>query len=386
MRVSEIPALRDYWYPVAYSLDVTDTPSQVRLFGKGVVVWRDGDGAVRAALDYCPHRGARLSQGWMHDGCLTCPYHGWEYGPDGRCTRIPQTPSQTAMSPKAKLATYQAGERYGLIWIAVSDAPREGIPDLAELEDPSFTLIHELMETWAVCAPRTIDNALDVSHLSFVHRNTVGDSSQPEMGDYQVERDGRRIRFSISYTAKVTEQMKRNTGLTVDTTTRTTHAELVQPLVFRGVLEYENGLRHVLYKTATPIDDDHTLFCQFIARNDAPDDDKRQLMTAIDRTIQSEDRALLEGLPSDFPVEITTEVHTKADRMTLEYRKVLAELADECGTFRPDSTWDPLAVGQPSALDGAQRLSEPSTANRSISVSSASSSAGAVSASTVSSS
>ncbi|MAT06928.1 MAG: hypothetical protein CL424_17995 [Acidimicrobiaceae bacterium] len=343
MRVSEIPALRDYWYPVAYSQDVTDKPTQVRLFDQGVVIWRDGDGVIRAALDYCPHRGARLSQGWMHDGCVVCPYHGWEYGSDGRCVRIPQLPNQSAMPPKAKLATYRTEDRYGLIWVTLSDAPREDIPLLSELEDPDYTLIHELMETWSVCAMRTVDNALDVSHLSFVHRNSVGDASRPEMSEYQVERDGNRISFSISYTAQVTEEMKRNTGLTVDTTTRTTHAELVQPLVFRGVLEYENGLKHVLYKTATPIDDDHTLFCQFIARNDAPDEDKQQLMTSIDRTIQNEDRTLLEGLPADFPVEITTEVHTKADRMTLEYRKVIAELAREGGSFRPDSTWDPLA-------------------------------------------
>lgn len=342
MRVSEIPALREYWYPVAYSRDVIETPISARLFGEGVAVWRDGGGEVRAALDYCPHRGARLSQGWMTDGCITCPYHGWQFGDDGVCVRIPQTPNQTALPPKAKLATLQAAERYDLVWVTLADTPRDDIPVLGELQDPQFTLVHELMETWNVCAPRCMDNALDVSHLSFVHRNTVGDASQPEMSEYTVVRDGSRISFSISYTAQVTEAMRQNTGLTVDTTTRTTHAELVQPLVFRGVLEYENGLKHVLYKTATPIDDEHTLFCQFIARNDAPDDEKQQLMISIDRAVQAEDKALLEGLPSDFPVEITTEVHTKADRMTLEFRKVLAELAAENGDNRPDSTWDPL--------------------------------------------
>jgi len=340
--VSEIPALREYWYPVAYAHDLSDKPLRATLFGEGIVVWRGTGATVAAALDYCPHRGARLSQGWMEGSCLTCPYHGWEFGDDGRCARIPQTPGTSAMPPKARLSTLRVAERYGLIWVTVADEPRADIPVLPELEDPSFTLVHELMETWNVCAPRCMDNALDVSHLSFVHRNTVGDASRPEMSEYQVERDGLRISFSISYTAQVTEEMKRNTGLTVDTTTRTTHAELVQPLVFRGVLEYENGLRHVLYKTAAPIDDDHTLFCQFIARNDAPDDDKQRLMASIDQAVQAEDRALLEGLPADFPIEITTEVHTKVDRMTLEYRKVLAELAAEAGPLRSDSTWDPL--------------------------------------------
>jgi len=344
MLISEIPALREYWYPVAYSADVSDEPIGARLFGEDFVVWRDSpDGYVHAAVDYCPHRGARLSQGSIENGCVVCPYHGWQFDGSGACVRIPQNAEGSAIPPRAKLGTIHADDRYGLVWVCVAETPRESIPDLPELNDPSFTLIHELMEEWDATAIRCVDNALDVSHLSFVHASSVGDPSRPQMSEFQVERDGGRIRFSISYTAKVTEQMKRNTGLTVDSTTRTTHAELVQPLIFRGVLEYENGLRHVLYKTSAPIDDHRTLFCQFIARNDDPDEDKQAGIVAIDRTIQSEDRALLERITSEFPSEITTEVHTKSDRMTVEYRKLIAELAAEAGPLRPDSTWDPLA-------------------------------------------
>ncbi|MFM7535527.1 MAG: Rieske 2Fe-2S domain-containing protein [Acidimicrobiales bacterium] len=350
MLVSEIPALREYWYPVAYGHDLAAGPRRAQLFGEGIVLWRNAAGLVRASVDACPHRGARLSQGWRAGTCMVCPYHGWQFdGDDGSCVRIPQNPAGSAVPRRARLAMVHADERYGLVWLCVAERPREAIPTLPELEDPSFTLVHELMEEWSVCAPRCVDNALDVSHLSFVHRNTVGNSARPEMSDYTVERDGLRVRFSISYEAQVTEEMKRNTGLTVDVTTRTTHAELVQPLVFRGVLEYENGLRHVLYKTAAPLDDHRTLFCQFIARNDHPDEDRQRLMAEIDRRIQAEDRALLEGLTSEFPVEVGTEVHTKADRMTLEYRRVLASLAAEAGPLRPDATWDPFARRNPFA-------------------------------------
>ena len=322
MLISEIPALREYWYPVAYATEVADEPISRMLFGQHVVVWRDSTDGVRAAVDYCPHRGARLSQGTVEGDCLVCPYHGWRFASDGACVRIPQNPEGSAIPSRARLGSVHAAERYELVWVCVAETPRESIPDLAELDDPSFTLVHELMEEWDVTAVRCVDNALDVSHLSFVHGTSIGDPSRPEMSDFDIERDGGRIRFTISYTAKVTEEMKRNTGLTVDSTTRTTHAELVQPLVFRGVLEYENGLQHVLYKTAAPIDDHRTLFCQFIARNDDPDEAKQAGIIEVDRVIQSEDRALLEGITSEFPVEITTEVHTKTDRMTVEYRAV----------------------------------------------------------------
>lgn len=348
MLVSEVPALREYWYPVAYTTEVTAAPRPCQLFGERFVVWRRSDGGVAAAVDACPHRGAQLSKGWLEDGCLVCPYHGWRFDDAGACVAIPQTGPDVPVPGRARLVTVHAEERYELVWVCVAETPRAPIPDLPELDDPSYTLVHELMEVWPVCAPRVMDNALDVSHLSFVHRNTVGDASQPRMRDMTVERDGLRLSFSMTYTAKVTGQMVASADggagpSGAATTSRTTHGELVQPLVFRGVLVYETGLRHVLYKTAAPIDDGRTLFCQFIARNDDPDEERQRTIAELDRAVQAEDIALMDGLPADFPVEVTTEVHSKADRMTLEYRRVLAELAAEAGPLRPDATWDPLA-------------------------------------------
>ena len=47
------------------------------------------DGEVRAFRDLCVHQGTALSLGWVEDGCLVCPYHGWTYDTDGQCGRIP---------------------------------------------------------------------------------------------------------------------------------------------------------------------------------------------------------------------------------------------------------------------------------------------------------
>ncbi len=62
-------------------------------------------------------------------------------------------------------------------------------------------------------------------------------------------------------------------------------------------------------------------------------------ITRVDRIVQSEGRALLEGVNPNFPIEVTTELHTKADRMTLEHRPVLAELASETAQVPPDAAW-----------------------------------------------
>jgi len=211
--------------------------------------------------------------------------------------------------------------------VCVGAAPTE-IPLHSECEHDDYVVIHELMEEWHASAPRIIDNGLDVSHVAFVHRNSVGTDSAPRMADVDVERVGISIRFSATYTTRVNEQQRANTGIEAAFTTRSTHGELVQPFVFRGVLEYhETGLRHVLFKTATPVDDDRTLFCQFVARNDNPDAERIEGIVALDRIVQAEDKRLLEAIAADFPLDVHSELHTRADRMTLEYRRVLAELA-----------------------------------------------------------
>jgi phenylpropionate dioxygenase-like ring-hydroxylating dioxygenase large terminal subunit len=315
MLVSQIAALRGYWYPVAYDHEIGESPFQARLFGLPYVVWRPGPGGgLKAAYDECPHRGGRLSQGWVDGDMLVCPYHGWRFDGTGRCALIPALDPRTPIAPRARLTAVTAAARYGLVWLLVGEE-REGIPVLEEL-DGGYTLIHELKETWSASAPRMIDNALDVSHVSFVHRGTVGDPENPRLSDFDVERDGDRIRFKVVYTSKVRGAQVGNVGME-GVVTRSTEAELIQPFVFKGILGYENGLRHVLYKTCTPVDDETTLFFQFIGRNDSPPEEKWPDIISVDRAVQAEDRRILEAIDADFPL----------DRMTVEYRRILAGLA-----------------------------------------------------------
>jgi nitrite reductase/ring-hydroxylating ferredoxin subunit len=92
------------------------------LSGKPVVVWRGQDGAVRAWADRCPHRGMRLSFGFVRENTLTCIYHGWSFGVtddsggDGRCIAIPAHPGMTP-PVKASVASLPVTEALGMIWV-----------------------------------------------------------------------------------------------------------------------------------------------------------------------------------------------------------------------------------------------------------------------------
>lgn len=55
----------------------------VSVLGRPILICRDKDGALRAFINACKHRGAQLAQG---EGCtraLSCPFHGWTYSLNG---------------------------------------------------------------------------------------------------------------------------------------------------------------------------------------------------------------------------------------------------------------------------------------------------------------
>lgn len=92
--------------------------------GGRLALWRSASGALSAVDDRCPHRGMRLSHGFVRGEALSCIYHGWSYGQDGRCRRIPAHPGLEP--PEAvRVATHQVAEQGGVIWIAEAgaDAP-----------------------------------------------------------------------------------------------------------------------------------------------------------------------------------------------------------------------------------------------------------------------
>ena len=101
-------ALCHFWHPVARSEEVTDKPIKVKLLDQPLVLWRS-NGRVAAFYDLCVHRGTPLSLGWLDNGELVCAYHGWRYGADGSCTRIPSLPADRAIPAQSARQFVQSG-------------------------------------------------------------------------------------------------------------------------------------------------------------------------------------------------------------------------------------------------------------------------------------
>jgi nitrite reductase/ring-hydroxylating ferredoxin subunit len=120
----------DCWYPVALSNDLeAGLSAGTRLFDREMCIWRDSDGGVHAWEDRCPHRGMRLSFGFVRGDRIACLYHGWQYDTHGECRFIPSHP-ELDVPRNIRVATFPCVERLGMVWV-YSGLAIERPPELA---------------------------------------------------------------------------------------------------------------------------------------------------------------------------------------------------------------------------------------------------------------
>ena len=66
------------WYPVALSNGIEPGRSAgTRLFDQELCIWRDTEGTAHAWEDRCPHRGMRLSFGFVRGDRIACLSLSW---------------------------------------------------------------------------------------------------------------------------------------------------------------------------------------------------------------------------------------------------------------------------------------------------------------------
>src|SRR6266702_4360040 len=122
--------LRRYWYPVAFSHELTEeTPTHfVRLLGEDLVLFRDKSGRVGLIGDHCAHRGASLMYGRVEERGISCAYHGWLYDTAGNCLECPAEPAGSMFHLTVKHRAYPVQKFIGLIWAYLGPQPAPLIP------------------------------------------------------------------------------------------------------------------------------------------------------------------------------------------------------------------------------------------------------------------
>ncbi len=248
--------IRNQWYVVLESKEVGKQPVGVTRLGEKLVFWRDGEGKVRAAADRCPHRGIRLSTGVIHEDHLQCPFHGFEYDSSGKCVKIPAN-GQNGVIPNAmRLNTYPTFEKHGLIWIWWGDSKNEdtSTPQFFENLDDSYYYA-SAYDPWDAHYSRVIENQLDVVHLPFIHRNTIGRGNRTVVDGPVVEWKDERMIYTYVFNRLENGKPPRKPSELSPKPAGSQHLEFIFPNLWQNYISEKVSILAAF----VPVDDDHTL-------------------------------------------------------------------------------------------------------------------------------
>jgi vanillate O-demethylase monooxygenase subunit len=300
------------------------------LLGDAWVMHRSG-GDVVAFVDRCPHRHCPLSLGRCVDGVLQCAYHGWRFDRSGFCLEIPALGGAAKLPPAARLTPPAAvAETHGIVFIA----PEEPIAPLAsirEADDGSFMEGRLPTLRARASAGLLADNFLDVAHFPFVHAGTFGADEASEVPPFRVDRDGWTFTASYEHRFAHREDPGVAAGQRPLVQTRRLTYRLVAPFHLTLRIDFvDSGGTNVIGFFIQPETEESCRLFTTLWRDDLDGDDER-MGEAVDfeLAVLREDLYVQEAYRDlVLPLEPRAEVHTRADRSTLELRRVLADLVD----------------------------------------------------------
>ncbi len=324
------------WYVAAMGDQVSaEKPLGVRMLGVDFVLFRNSAGKVICMAGVCCHRGAALGDGKINNGCVACPYHGWEYDESGRCVKVPAFTDPTRTPKRARLDTYPVVEKYGWVWAFLGDleeAERPPIPDL-------FPEYHD-QENWRIVSygleadvnwVRMEENSLDTVHTSFVHRRFGGDVD-PESANMPIERTEWGARVAREKNAPKASQKTAEMAQLLGGDRKRTKVNLEFSLIglcHRINPTFRPGMSQIQFTARTPIDAYRTRVFGWQARNYMlePEHDAGRI-EGIEEALREDLRVVTKVQPPLTPKRLPDEFLTGADGMEGAFRALVKACAE----------------------------------------------------------
>ncbi|GHA90192.1 (2Fe-2S) ferredoxin [Streptomyces tendae] len=245
----------------------------VQIGRENVIVTRTRSGDLRAFLNICRHRGARLclEESGEVRRTLQCPYHAWTYDLDGRLVAAPNLTKMTDVDRSAYgLVEVALREWLGYAWVCLADEPpsfEETVHGAAveRLGDPAAIerygtqrlalgrrVSYDVRANWKLI----VENFMECYHCATIH---------PELTDVLPEfAEGYAAQYYVGHGAEFGSGVK---GFTVDGSEgfdrlpevsqdqdRRYYAVTVRPTVFVNLVP-----DHVILHRMFPLAEDRTL-------------------------------------------------------------------------------------------------------------------------------
>lgn len=170
------------WYVACSADEIDEKPLGRTICNQAIVFYRAHEGKVAAVEDFCPHRGAPLSLGYVCEGKLVCGYHGLEMGCDGKTIAMPGQ----RVGGFPAIRSFPVEERYGFVWVWPGEKDKADpalIPHMEWHDNPEWAYGGGLYHVKADYR-LMIDNLMDLTHETYVHATSIG---QPEIDETPCE-------------------------------------------------------------------------------------------------------------------------------------------------------------------------------------------------------
>jgi phenylpropionate dioxygenase-like ring-hydroxylating dioxygenase large terminal subunit len=321
-----------FWHPVCTLGELAAAaprPLAVSLLGRRLAIADVGAvGAPQpiALVDRCAHRSTRLSVGWVEpgdgNGCrgtVRCAYHGWQYAADGRCVDIPAL-NAGPVPARAKVDAFEARVEYGLVWVRIDGSAATEPPAHPAFTDPLMHCVEGTPYTWPTSAPRRVENFVDLSHFAWVHDGTLGRRDEPVPPVPEVRREDGELRFAYD-----------PPDMAADPEALFGHSRYRMPMPCTVDIEFflPSGARRRLWMTASPVDARTSRTFWTVARDDDLDGDDGSYLAFQQVVLDEDEPVVCNQDPPEMRLDPSFEVSVRTDKVSIEYRRYLRDLASE---------------------------------------------------------
>jgi phenylpropionate dioxygenase-like ring-hydroxylating dioxygenase large terminal subunit len=167
--------------------------------GVPILVTRGRDGKLRAFLNVCRHRGAKVAAA---DGgtarVFVCPYHAWTYDLSGQVIGIPDERCFPGVrSERTSLTRLPLCEKHGLVWVIPTPADEDATefdidpwlgglaPELASYGFGSWAFYDRRIVPESMNWKILVDTFHEGYHIGFLHRDSLTEVLHGNITDFE---------------------------------------------------------------------------------------------------------------------------------------------------------------------------------------------------------
>jgi phenylpropionate dioxygenase-like ring-hydroxylating dioxygenase large terminal subunit len=165
--------------------------------GVPLLIVRGRDGKLRAFLNVCRHRGAKVAQGCGKARLFVCPYHAWSYDLTGKVMGIPDERNfPHVRGERSTLTPLPIAEKHGLVWVIpapAADAATEfdidpwlgGLgPELESFGFASWAFYDKRIVPEAMNWKILVDTFHEAYHIGFLHKDSLKEILHGNVTDF----------------------------------------------------------------------------------------------------------------------------------------------------------------------------------------------------------